>query len=117
MRVRSVLARIPLIGAAFRLDDYPVGGSRETVMKTAHGLVRTRHAVAFGAQARFLADLGDPDATYGVLFGGQDGWLGSANYADQMTLWKNGQDIRLPLTQAAVEREFPHVQLLGPAGR
>jgi penicillin amidase len=117
MPVRSVLARIPLIGAAFRLDEYPVGGSRETVMKTAHGLVHTRHAVAFGAQARFLADLGDPDATYGVLFGGQDGWLGSANYADQMTLWKAGQDIRLPLTQAAVEREFPHVQHLGPAGR
>jgi penicillin amidase len=117
MRVRSVLANIPLIGAAFRLDDYPVGGSRETVMKTAHGLVRTRHAVAFGAQARFLADLADPDATYGVLFGGQDGWLGSANYADQMTLWKTGHDVRLPLTQAAVEREFPHVQHLGPAGR
>jgi penicillin G amidase len=83
-------------------------------MKAAHGLVRKRHAATYGSQARFLADMGDPDATWAVLLGGQDGWLGSANFADQMPLWRGGGYIRLPMTQAVVEREFPTVQTLTP---
>jgi penicillin amidase len=117
MRVRSVLGNIPLIGRRFVLDEYPTGGSRETVMKAAHGLVRERHAASYGSQARFIADMADPDETYAVLFGGQDGWLGSANFADQLPLWREGQSIRLPLTEAAIKRDYRRVQVLSPARR
>jgi penicillin G amidase len=64
--------------------------------------------------ARFVADLGDPDANWFVLFGGQDGWLGSAAFADQVPLWREGRLIRLPLRPETVDAEFPEVTALSP---
>ena len=116
MRVQSVLANVPVIGGRFRIAEYPVGGSRETVMKTFHGMVNQRHAAVYGSQSRFIADMSDPDASWFVLFGGQDGWLGSANFADQLPLWRDGGTIQMPLTPEAVARAFPRVQRLQPAG-
>lgn len=116
MRVQSAIGLVPAIGKRFRMAEYPVSGSRETVMKTFHGVVNERHRAGYGSQARFIADMSDPDANWFVLFAGQDGWLGSANFADQIPLWREGGYVQLPLTQAAVEREFPHVQRLEPGG-
>jgi penicillin amidase len=65
--------------------------------------------------ARHISDLSDPDANWFVLFGGQDGWLGSAAFADQMPLWREGRAIRMPLRPATVAAEFPRVTLLRPA--
>lgn len=117
MRVAHALSSAPLIGGRFVLDEYPVGGSRETPMKTAHGLVDGPHRATYGSQARHISDLADPDANYFVLFGGTDGWLGSANFADQIPLWRQGDYIRVPLTPATVRREFRQVMTLRPAKR
>lgn len=114
MRVRHTLAALPIVGWAFVEDEYPVAGSRETPMKMAHGLVHDRHTATYGSQARFIADLSDPDASLAVLFGGQDGWLGSANYADQVAAWRDGNYIRLPMRPDAVAAEFPAVLRLLP---
>ncbi|MDR6292301.1 penicillin amidase [Inquilinus ginsengisoli] len=109
MRVAHILGRLPVLGRFFSFGDYPTGGSRETPMKTAHGLVRGRHDASYGSMARHVADLSDPDASWVTLFGGQDGWLGSANAADQIPLWRQGRSIRLPLRPETVAREFPTV--------
>lgn len=116
MRAAPVLAHIPILGRRIRSAEYPASGSRETVMKTFHGLVRHRHAARYGSQARFLADLSEPDATRVVLFGGQDGWLGSDNFADQILLWRRGATIRMPLSAQSVERDFPIVLSLARGG-
>jgi penicillin amidase len=97
------------------LRDLPAGGSRETVMKTAHDLVRGRHYATYGSQARFLTDLGDLDANYFVLLGGQDGWPGSTTFDDQVPLWLSGEYMRLPLRLDCVAREFRRVITLAPA--
>ena len=57
-------------------------------MKTAHGLVNRRHHSSLGSMARHVSDLSDPDANWFVLLGGQDGWFGAENFADQMPLWR-----------------------------
>ena len=114
VRAQSILARLPLIGRRFRVTEFPSGGSRETVMKTAHGLVRRRHAASYGAQSRFIADMSDPDSSWFVLFGGQDGWLGSGNYADQLGLWRRGDYVQMPLSEAGVRARFQRVQALEP---
>ena len=114
MRVSSVFGLIPVIGSRFVIEDYPTAGSRETVMKAAHGLVHERHYTTYGSQSRFLADMGDIDSTWFVLFGGQDGWRGSANFADQMKLWRENRTIRMPLRPETVAAEFPLVQTLKP---
>ncbi|MBV8574898.1 MAG: penicillin acylase family protein [Acetobacteraceae bacterium] len=114
LRIGSVFGLLPLFGPFF-VRDYPTAGSRETVMKTAHGLVRKRHRVTYGSQARFIADLSHPDASWFVLLGGQDGHPRSPNYADQIGLWREGTYVQMPLTEDAVHRAFPRVQVLSPA--
>lgn len=115
--VRHALGNLPAIGGRFEVDDLPVGGSRETPMKTAHGLVRERHEARFGSQSRHISDMADLDANYFTLFGGNDGWLGSPHLADQMPLWRDGRYIRMPLRSETVEKEFPFVLTLEPARR
>lgn len=115
LRAAHWLVNLPVLGRRFVLESFPVGGSRETPMKTGHGLVSGPHEVSFGSMARHVSDLSDPDANWFVLFGGQDGWLGSAAFADQLPLWREGRAIRLPLRAETVAAEFPRVTLLPPA--
>jgi penicillin amidase len=117
MRPAHLLGQLPVIGERFVLGDFPVGGSRETPMKTSHGLIEGRHNVTFGAMARHVSDMSDPDANWFVLWGGQDGWLGSAAFADQVPMWREGRMIRLPLRPGTVAAEFPHLTRLSPARR
>jgi penicillin amidase len=114
LRIAHFLSRVPVIGGAFVVDDLPLGGSRQTPMKTAHGLVNRRHHSPLGSMARHVSDLSDPDANWFVLLGGQDGWFGAENFADQVPLWREGRYIRMPLTEAAVARAFRHVVELRP---
>lgn len=115
LRAAHWLVNLPVLGRRFVLETWPVGGSRETPMKTGHGLVGGPHEVSFGSMARHVSDLSDPDANWFVLFGGQDGWLGSAAFADQLPLWREGRAIRMPLRAATVAAEFPRLTLLRPA--
>ncbi|MEO1017191.1 MAG: penicillin acylase family protein [Pseudomonadota bacterium] len=118
MRVGHALANIPVIGPYFfELFDYPVGGSRATPMKTNHDLETERHTANYGSMSRHISDMGDPNANWFVLFGGQDGWWGSPNFADQMPLWREREFIRMPLDLALVEEEFPIVMTLEPASQ
>jgi penicillin amidase len=116
-RVGHALANLPVIGRFFVLDERPAPGSRETLFKRAHDLVGGRHRASYGAQARFVSDLSDPDANFFVLFGGQDGWLGSRGFTDQIPLWDAGRYIRMPLRPATVAAEFPRAMTLRAAGR
>lgn len=108
------LATLPLIGGRLVFADLPVGGTSETVMKTAHADVPHSHRVLFGSVARFAADLSALDESFAVLLSGQDGWLGSDTMLDQFRLWREGRSIRLPLQPETAAREFPHVTRLEP---
>jgi penicillin amidase len=115
LRIGHWLAGLPMLGRAFVLEELPVGGSRETLMKTAHDLAGDRHRASYGSQSRFVADLSDPDASWFVLLGGQDGWLGSEDFADQVPLWREGRYLRMPLTPEGVRERFPRRMRLEPA--
>ncbi len=118
MRVGHALANIPVVGEyLFALDEYPVGGSRATPMKTNHDLETERHTASYGSMSRHISDMGDPNANWFVLFGGQDGWWGSANFADQIPLWRAAEFIRMPLDLDVVRTEFPIEMVLQPAER
>ena len=115
LRLDHPLGGIPVVGRRYRFLDLPAGGGSDTVMKTANPLVRGRHAVRFGSNARFVTDLSDLDENHVVLLGGQDGWFGSANFLDQVELWRHGAYVRMPLSEKAVESEFPIVTAFAPA--
>ena len=112
--LRHPLAALPGVGRAYALPNYPADGGNDTLNKTGHGPVTGRHTVTFGACARHFSDLSDPDANEFVLLGGQDGWLGSANAADQVALWRAGKAIQVPLSLEGV-RGWPYRTVLPPA--
>jgi penicillin G amidase len=109
------LARAPLIGRRFRVASVPSSGSSDTLLKAAHGLSSGKNPVTFGACARHLSDMGDPDKNYFVLLGGEDGWLNGPYLDDQVPLWQAGQYIQVPLTPTAVHNWALQTVLLEPA--
>ncbi len=113
LALRHPLAALPLVGARYATPGMAMPGSNDTLNKTGHGPVRGRHRVTFGACARHFSDMADPDANHFVLLGGQDGWLGSANAADQVALWQAGGGITVPLRPEPA-RTWPHHTTLSP---
>lgn len=109
------LAFAPIIGDDYRFGDYPVSGSTDTLLKTAHRTTGQRHYTSYGQNARHISDLSDPDANYFVLLGGQDGWLGSETGTDQVPMWLRGDYVRVPLQIGTVQREFRTRMRLLPA--
>ena len=102
----------PLIGGRYRYQDMAIGGSTDSLLKTAHGSTAERHFVRYGSNARHISDLSEADANWFVLLGGQDGWLNSANFADQVALWQSGDYVQVPLRLESVRRRFPHIMHL-----
>lgn len=113
LRLRHHLGMIPLLGARFRYGDAASPGSNDTLDKTGHGPVRGRHPVSYGASARFVCDMADDDGNRAVLLGGQDGWLGSSTFLDQVPLWRAGRYVNLPL-RAETARNWPHHTVFTP---
>ena len=103
------LSNVPLIGGRYEFAEAGVGGSSETLMKTAHDASGERHSVNYGSNARHISDMTDPDENYFVLLGGQDGWFNSTTILDQWELWRRGDYVRVPLTPDEVRASFPHV--------
>uniref|UniRef100_UPI0022EA884A penicillin acylase family protein n=1 Tax=Falsiroseomonas oryzae TaxID=2766473 RepID=UPI0022EA884A len=115
LRAAHWLVNLPVLGRWFVYADYPTGGSRETPMKTSHGLLDgTQRPANFGSMARHVSDMADPDANWFTLWGGQDGWIGSPAFMDQVPLWREGRSIRVPLRADAVARDFPRITRIEP---
>jgi penicillin G amidase len=114
LRLGHPLMLMPLLGRAWRVADLPAAGSSETLLKTAHSLTGERHASRYGSCARHISDLAEPSRNDFVLLGGQDGWLGSSTFADQVALWQRGDYIRVPLTLERVAAVFPYRTELTP---
>lgn len=114
MVLRHPLAFLPVIGKRFVFADYPVGGSSDSLMKTAHAATDEKHQARYGANARHVSDLGDLDANWFVLLGGQDGWLNSSTFLDQVPSWREGRYIQMPLRLETVRRQFTRVTELRP---
>ncbi len=112
LQLGHALAMAPVIGSRYRFAEYGVGGSSDTLLKTAHDTTTERHRVRYGANARHVSDMTDPDANYFVLLGGQDGWLNSSTLLDQWPLWRDGRYVQVPLTPEKVHETFPHKLVL-----
>jgi penicillin amidase len=108
------LGNAPVVGSRFRYWEGPTDGGSETVFKTAHGLTTEKHTTRYGTNARHVSDMSDLDANEFVLMGGNDGWVGSQNQADQLPLVMQGKSIRMPLRLESIRAEFPHSSTTEP---
>jgi penicillin amidase len=108
LRIGHPFGLLPMFGKPYLYCDVAMAGGNESVLKTGHRFTVRRHSATFGSSARHCSDLSDPDSNYFALAGGQDGWLGSSTYADQLNLWHRGASIQVPLQLEAVRARFPH---------
>jgi penicillin amidase len=106
--VQGQFAAIPVIGSRYVFDDVPAAGSSETLLKTDHDTAAERHATRYGAQARHVSDLADPDANWFVMLGGNDGWFNSTTFRDQVEAFQNGDSFKVPLKIETVRATFKH---------
>ena len=113
LELRHPLAFLPVVGQRFQFADYPIGGSSDSLMKTAHASTDQRHRASYGANARHVSDLSDMDRNWFVLLGGQDGWLNSSTFLDQVPLWLEGRYLEMPLRLETVRAQFRYVTDLG----
>ncbi len=109
MSAAHPLAMIPIIGSRYRMLEYPLSGSKTTLMKSSHALTNQRHNSSYGANARHISLMHDINANYFILFGGQDGWLRSENYLDQIDLWRQGRYLQIPLEVAKFQEQAVHM--------
>ena len=107
------LAAVPVLGRRFASVEFGADGGNDTLNKTGHALSSGRHRVTYGACARHVSDLSDPDRNLFALLGGQDGWLGSACAADQVGPWRAGRYVAVPL-RPETARAWPHRTVLTP---
>ena len=114
LEVKHLFSALPLIGRRYRFADLPAAGSSETLMKTAHPSTDKRHAAIYGSNARQICDMSDMDANSFVLLGGEDGWLGSSTFLDQLDLWRERRYITMPMTRASIAAQFSIEQQLVP---
>lgn len=115
VRLKHMLGGLPRLGRRLHAPAFEGEGGNNTVQKSAHPLQAGPHEADFGSCARHVSDLSDLDANEFALLGGQDGWAGSANYLDQIALWRRGEYIRVPMRESSVRAAFPHTTVLRPA--
>lgn len=104
----SPIARIPLIGNRYRLAEQGIGGTSNTLMKTAHSFSPRKHSITYGSNARHISNMADIDENYFVLLGGQDAWIKSPHNHDQLELWNKEEYIRMPLRLESIREEFDY---------
>lgn len=104
-RIQTPLGQIPILGRPYRFLELPAPGTNDSINKTGGIFTPQGTYVPYGSQARHISDLGDLNANYFALLGGQDGWLKSPANTNQVTLWQKGEYIRVPLDPIVFARQ------------
>lgn len=112
LRLNHWLGMVPYLGRPFRFGEILVPGSLTTVWKTAGSLEPAPHFVRYGANARQISDLRDLDSNFFVLMGGQDGWMSSPHFLDQVESWLKGQLYTIPMRPSTFASSAIHSQIL-----
>lgn len=115
LNVQHIFARLPFLGKQYFYHDLPVPGHDATVFKTSGDITGEKHKTIYGSQSRHISDLSDINENYFVLFGGQDGFINSENYLDQVPLWSEGELIKIPFDLDKISDTFTHRSRLGPS--
>lgn len=97
------LGVIPELREMFTGGDVPHGGDEQTVLQGVYEPGGATYNAVVVPSWRQIIDLGDLDASVGVITVGQSSNPESPHFADQFPLWANGEYHPLPFTRAAVE--------------
>lgn len=96
------LGSVRLFRSLFNRGPFPVGGDATTPNQTAHAPKLPLGLVQVTASYRQVYDVGAWDAAKTVTTSGQSGHPMSPNYADQITMWREGVYHAMPWSREAV---------------
>lgn len=91
LSIAHPLAELPLVGSRFRLGPVPSPGSATTVLALGGRWRGDLCPVTYGPSMRWLASVGDPDASLAVLPSGQSGHPRDPHFGDQWPLYLEGR--------------------------
>jgi penicillin amidase len=114
LELRHAFAAIPVIGGKYRFGEVPWPGSTETIWRASHALSAGKVTTGFGSEARHISDLSDLDSNWFALVGGNDGWINSANFIDQVEPFRTSNLIQVPMRLETVRATFPYRTTLAP---
>ena len=100
------IGREGLLRQLLSIADKPQSGTEYSVRAA------TKH---HGPAMRFVANLGNWDASILLIPAGQSGQPGSAHYSDQFSYWYEGKPIFQPFSDAAEAKTRKHTMTLKPA--
>jgi penicillin amidase len=113
VRFAHVLARMPGLAAMFVAAEHELGGDEQTILQGGFDGRDGFDAVVVPSW-RFVADLGDLDASQAVLTTGQSGNPASPHWADQSATWIAGALRPAPVRSAAVREAAERRLVLRP---
>lgn len=114
IRAAHYFSNLPVWSSRFVFQEFPSDGHTNSILKSASQVSPRPSPVFYGANARHISDLSDPNQNYFVLFGAQDGWLGSDKFTDQVDVFRQGKFLQVPMESQAVEQVFTTVTSLRP---
>jgi penicillin amidase len=114
LALRHTFGALPLVGGRYRYGELPWPGSSDTLWRADHGLSTAKVTTGFGSQARYISDMSDLDSNWFALLGGNDGWLNSANFLDEVEAFRTSALIQMPLRLETLQQNFPYRTALAP---
>jgi penicillin amidase len=120
-RIRPLTLMHPLgthrvLGRAFNLGPFPVGGDSSTVSPMGTGLGDPTGNPEGMANLRMVLDVGNWEENRFVLAGGQSGNPLSPHYADMLDLWRRGEGVTMAWSREMVAQVAQSTLRLLPTG-
>ncbi|MDI6694552.1 MAG: penicillin acylase family protein [Anaerolineales bacterium] len=111
---RHSLSNDPILGKAFNIGPYPVGGDSSTIWATGTSYHSLDSDNMIGPPYRMIVDLADLDNSRSLLAPGQSGNLSSPHYRDQVKAWFNADYHPMLYSHEQVEKAKQHHLTLEP---
>lgn len=94
---------VRLLRSIFDIGPFPHGGDGNTVNQASTPPLKPRHPPETVPVLRAVFDVGDWSRSRFILAGGQSGNVCSPHYADMVPLWRRGEAIAIPWTDAEID--------------
>jgi penicillin amidase len=115
LTLRHLLDRRPPLDRIYNLGPIPWGGDANTLSQASVLPLDPTGNPGFIASLRMAVEIGAWDEARFVLPGGQSGNPFSPHYADQFSLWRQGDAVTIPWSEEAVRRATRQTLKLEPA--
>jgi penicillin amidase len=116
LTLRHVMGGRRPLGSIFNIGPFPWGGDTNTVGQASVDPLDPLGNPGSIASLRLVVDVGAWQNSRFVLPGGQSGNPFSPHYGDQVPLWRRGDGVPIPWTDAEVQAATRHSLRLLPEG-